>query len=56
MRDFIVESIKDLSIGLIIASVITILIEQKAITGASIVFFIGIMLWTIAFKIKGGES
>ena len=36
MRDFIVESVKDLSIGLIIASIITMLIEPKAFIGASL--------------------
>ena len=57
MRDFIVESIKDLSIGLIIASVITMLIEQKAFIGASFVFFTGTTLWIIACIIKrGGEE
>jgi len=57
MRDFIVESIKDLSIGLIIASIITMLIEQKAFIGASFIFFTGVTLWIIAFIIKkGGEN
>jgi len=57
MRDFIVESVKDLSIGLIIASIITMLIEQKAFIGASFIFFTGVTLWIIAFIIKkGGEN
>ena len=54
MRDFIAESIKDLSIGFIVGSVIAILIEQKVVYGASIVFFIGISFWTISFIIKKG--
>lgn len=54
MRDFIAESIKDLSIGFIVGSVIAILIEQKAIFGASIVFSIGTSFWIIAFIIKKG--
>ena len=54
MRDFIAESVKDLSIGFIVGSVIAILIEQKVVYGASIVFFIGISFWTISFIIKKG--
>ncbi|BCB96832.1 hypothetical protein JZK55_17540 [Dissulfurispira thermophila] len=55
MKDFIAEGIKDLSIGLIIGAVIALLIEHKAIIGASIVFLAGIIVGDIALAVKMKE-
>jgi hypothetical protein len=56
MRDFISESIKDLSIGFIVGSVIALLIEERASIGAAIVFFIGAVSWFIALSLKATKG
>ncbi len=55
MRDFISESIKDLSIGFIVGSVIALLIEERASIGAAIVFFYRCSFLVYCIIIKGNK-
>lgn len=52
MRNFISESIKDLSIGFIVGSVIALLIDKQISTGAVTVLFTGVVLWFLALALK----